>query len=108
VEGILINLFSNAIKFSDETKRLIIRLKKQPHEIFLEVTDFGIGIPPEELPHIFNRFYRIKQAVGFNAKGSGLGLTLVKHAAEAHHWQIEVKSDTGKGSSFIIHRRRNR
>ena len=103
VEGILINLFSNAIKFSDEIKRLKVRLKKQPAKICLEVTDSGIGIPPDELPHIFNRFYRVKRTAGFNAKGSGLGLTLVKHATEAHQWQIEVKSEPGKGTSFNIH-----
>lgn len=102
VEGILVNLFSNVIKFSDRHKRMGVKLKKTPEVVLLVVADQGIGIPPDELPHIFDRFYRVKGNSDFEARGSGLGLTLVKHAAEAHGWQIEVQSTPGKGSSFTI------
>ncbi|NOQ96789.1 MAG: hypothetical protein GQ561_01360 [Calditrichae bacterium] len=102
MEGILINLFSNAIKFSDEIKIMVVRLKNRHEGICLEVADNGIGIPPNELPNIFNRFYRVKSTSDFEARGSGLGLTLVKHTVEAHGWQIEVKSTPGQGSSFTI------
>ena len=102
VEGILINLFSNAIKFSDETKKIAISLKKTPETIVLEVADKGIGIPEKELKNIFNRFYRVKVNSDFEARGSGLGLTLVKHAVDAHGWQITVKSKPGEGSVFSI------
>jgi signal transduction histidine kinase len=102
VEGILINLFSNAIKFSNDKKAMLVRIKQSAEEICLEVSDKGIGIPSDELPNIFNRFYRVKSTTDFEARGSGLGLTLVKHAVDAHHWQINVKSKPGQGSSFII------
>ncbi len=102
VEGILINLFSNVIKFSKDTKEMTLRLNKIPEKIRLEVADRGIGIPPDELPNIFNRFYRVKRTADFDARGSGLGLTLVKHVIEAHGWQIDVKSTPGHGSIFSI------
>ncbi len=102
VEGILINLFSNTIKFSTNIKRVVIKIKNIPDGISLEVADKGIGIPPKELSNIFNRFYRVKGTTNFEASGSGLGLTIVKHAIEAHGWKIEVESTPGKGSSFSI------
>jgi two-component system phosphate regulon sensor histidine kinase PhoR len=95
-------LFSNAIKFSDKTKRMEVRLKNTPEAICLVVADHGIGIPSEELSNIFNRFYRVKSTSDFEARGSGLGLTLVKHAVDAHGWQIEVESTPGQGSVFSI------
>ena len=103
VEGILINLFSNVIKFSINTKEMVMRLKNTPETICLVVADKGIGIPPDELPNIFNRFYRVQSTTDFEAGGSGLGLTLVKHVVDAHGWQIEVKSKPGQGSSFSIY-----
>ena len=102
VEGILINLFSNAIKFSRETKNMVVRLEDTPDAIWLVVADKGIGIPPNELSNIFSRFYRVKSTTDFEARGSGLGLTLVKHVIDAHAWQIEVKSTPGQGSVFSI------
>ncbi len=102
VEGILINLFSNAIKFSKETKKMVVRLEDTPEAICLVVADKGIGIPPNELSNIFNRFYRVKSTTDFEARGSGLGLTLVKHVVDAHAWQIDVESTPGQGSVFSI------
>lgn len=102
VEGILINLFSNAIKFSANSKEVIVKLKNVPEGICLEVADKGIGIPPDELPKIFKRFYRVKSTADYNASGSGLGLTIVKHAIEAQGWNIEVKSTPGQGTVFSI------
>lgn len=102
VEGILVNLFSNAIKFSKNTKKIMVILKNTPEAICLVVADKGIGIAPDELPNIFNRFYRVKSTSDFEARGSGLGLTLVKHVIDAHGWQIEVESTPGQGSIFSI------
>lgn len=102
VEGILVNLFSNAIKFSNNSKIMELRLKNAPEAICLMVADKGIGIPNDELLNIFNRFYRVKNTTDFEARGSGLGLTLVKHVADVHGWKIEVKSTPGQGSSFSI------
>jgi signal transduction histidine kinase len=102
VEGILINLFSNAIKFSNNTKKMVVRLKNRPEAICLVLSDEGNGIPPNELTNIFDRFYRVKSTSDFEARGSGLGLTLVKHAINAHGWKIEVKSRLGQGTDFSI------
>jgi signal transduction histidine kinase len=102
VEGILINLFSNAIKFSGETKKMAVRLEDTHEAIRLVVADQGIGIPPHELSNIFNRFYRVKNTTDFETRGSGLGLTLVKHVIDAHAWQIKVESTPGQGSVFSI------
>lgn len=102
VEGILINLFSNVIKFSTDNKEITLRIYKMPEQIRLEVADRGIGISPDELPNIFNRFYRVKSSADYDARGSGLGLTLAKHVIDAHGWQIDVKSNPGQGSIFSI------
>ena len=102
VEGILINLLSNAVKFSGNKKQVAIRLKMSIENIILEVADKGIGIPEKELANIFDRFYRVKENSEFEARGSGLGLTLVKHAVEAHGWQITVDSKPEEGSTFSI------
>lgn len=102
MEGILINLLSNAVKFSGNTKQVAIRLKMSKENIILEVADKGIGIPKKELTNIFERFYRVKGNSDFEARGSGLGLTLVKHAVDAHGWQITVKSKPQVGSTFSI------
>ena len=77
-------------------------LNKMPEKIRLEVADRGIGISPDELPNIFNRFYRVKSSADYDARGSGLGLTLAKHVIDAHGWQIDVKSNPGQGSIFSI------
>ena len=61
-----------------------------------------MGIPSDEIPHIFDRFYRSKQKLGFESRGSGLGLTLVKHVAESHGGKIKVESKPGEGSTFLI------
>ena len=81
---------------------MVLKLTKIPERISLEVADKGIGIPAAELPNIFNRFYRVKSTADFDARGSGLGLTLVKHIIDAHGWQVEVKSTPGQGSIFTI------
>ena len=102
VKGVLINLFSNVIKFSSSTKVIELRLKQIPGAIQLIVADRGVGIPADELPNIFNRFYRVKNSSDIDVRGSGLGLTLVKHVIDAHGWQIDVDSIQGQGTTFSI------
>ena len=94
------NLFSNAIKYSTDTKQMVIRLFKNEDSIMIEVEDRGIGMPENELPKIFEPFYRIGQEEG--ASGTGLGLTVVKEIVEAHGGRITVTSKTGEGSKFVI------
>ena len=81
---------------------MVVRLEDTPEAICLVLTDKGIGIPPNELSNIFNRFYRVKSTTDFETRGSGLGLTLVKHVVDAHAWQIDVESTPGQGSVFSI------
>jgi signal transduction histidine kinase len=102
IEGLLINLLSNAIKYSHERKELAIRVIGNKDHILLEVSDRGVGIAPGDLSQIFDRFYRTKQPPGFESRGSGLGLTLVKHIVESHEGSIDVSSEPGKGSTFSM------
>jgi len=102
ISSVLINLLSNAIKFSSTIKEVSVKLCRQDHHAVLQVEDKGIGISGKELSRIFERFYRSRDVNAADAKGSGLGLTLVKHITEAHGGQIEVHSEPGRGSTFTI------
>ena len=94
------NLLSNAIKYSTNTKKIFIRLLKKANHICIEIEDQGIGIPEDQLPQIFEKFYRIDQKESIS--GTGLGLTVVKEIVEAHDGKISVTSEFGKGSKFLI------
>jgi signal transduction histidine kinase/tetratricopeptide (TPR) repeat protein len=96
------NLLDNAFKFSPSDKEVEVRVKKDGENVFIEVADKGIGIPQEELEKIFDKFYQGKNAVKQSAKGTGLGLTLVKHTAEAHGGKVSVRSKVGEGSTFSL------
>lgn len=101
IASVFVNLLSNAMKFSPEKKEVGIRLFREKENAVLEVEDKGVGISEEELPKIFQRFYRSWQNIP-ESRGSGLGLTLVRHIAEAHGGRVEVKSEPGSGSIFSI------
>ena len=94
------NIIDNAIKFTNPGGHVCITVKKGNKNISIKVKDSGIGIPPEELPMIWNRLYRGSQSL--TEKGTGLGLSLVKGIVEAHEGHIEVISDAGKGAAFIL------
>ncbi|HIC93862.1 MAG TPA: ATP-binding protein, partial [Anaerolineae bacterium] len=79
----------------------IVAKLEQDH-LALSFIDRGIGIPEEDLPHIFEKFYRVRSTTESGIVGSGLGLTLAKQAAEAHGGTIEVQSQLGKGSTFTV------
>jgi len=102
ISQLFINLISNAIKFSEDVKEISIILKKQKNELKIKVEDKGIGIPEEDLPYIFDKFYRVKNEKTKGKIGAGIGLSLVKHIVEAHGGKIKVKSKEGKGTAFII------
>ena len=102
IEGVIVNLLSNAIKFSKEKKEVEIKLYKDSGNLIFSLADKGIGISEMDLPDIFNRFYRSKQQPEFEARGSGLGLTIVKHIIDAHQAKIQVESSPGKGTTFKI------
>ena len=100
--SVLINLLSNTMKFSPEKKEVSVKLFKKNGNVVLRVEDKGIGISAKEISRIFKRFYRSKNEIVLDTRGSGLGLTLVKHITEAHGGQIKVDSEPGKGSIFSI------
>ena len=95
-------LLDNAIKYSGKVKQLSIRAKTVGTNLSIEIADRGVGIPRAEQPKIFEKFYRVGNGLVHDVKGSGLGLSLVKHIVEAHHGTICVESDVGKGSRFTI------
>ena len=96
------NLLDNAIKYSREVKQLSITTETRGAELSVEIADRGIGIPRAEQAKIFEKFYRVGNGLVHDVKGSGLGLSLVKHIVEAHKGSISVESDVGKGSRFTI------
>lgn len=102
VASVLVNLLSNAMKFSPEEKEVTVILFKENGNTVLQVADKGIGITPKEISRIFKRFYRSKHEIVSETRGSGLGLTLVKHIIEAHGGRIKVESEPGKGSTFSV------
>ncbi len=104
IKQVLINLVDNAIKYSESGGSIKIELlnaEPTPDELTIRVTDTGVGISPEHLPRLFERFYRVdKGRARSSPGGTGLGLAIVKHITEAHHGKISVSSELGKGSTF--------
>ncbi|TDI77273.1 MAG: hypothetical protein E2O83_08265, partial [Bacteroidetes bacterium] len=98
----LSNLISNAIKYSVDKKKLIIRLIKKETKIFIEIEDFGIGIPKNKLKLIFEKFYRVNLKENETTSGTGLGLKVTKDIIEAQNGKLLVESTLGKGSKFTI------
>ena len=103
VEQVLLNLFSNAVKYSPERSKVGIEAKEQEEEILVSVIDNGYGIPKEVLPRIFDKFYRVVAAEGEGeVEGSGLGLALAREIVERHGGTIKVQSRLGVGSVFAF------
>lgn len=100
LKQLLGNLIDNAIKYTPEKGIVTISLFRDGEWARLEVADTGIGIAPEHLPHIFDRFYRIDKARSRTGGGTGLGLAIVKGIAEQHDGKVTVTSEPGKGSVF--------
>ncbi len=98
----IINLIDNAVKYSDDEKEIIIKTGTDNNFAFIEVSDKGIGISSEDQKKIFDKFFRVSTGLVHNAKGTGLGLTLVKHIMDAHNGKIRLKSKLGEGSTFIL------
>jgi signal transduction histidine kinase len=96
------NLLDNAIKYSGEVKQLSVTAETVRSNLSIEIADHGIGIPSAEQAKVFEKFYRVGNGLVHDVKGSGLGLSLVKHIIEAHHGTISVESEVGRGSRFTI------
>lgn len=99
---VISNLVENAIKYSGEGRAVWIRTWDDAQWVYIEIKDNGPGIRPEDLAHIFDKFYRVKNDSTHVIKGSGLGLYLVKYFIELHNGVITATSQAGEGTSFII------
>ncbi len=97
-----LNLLTNAIHYSPDETQIQIKVAEKSTFIEISVIDHGIGIPPEDLPHIFERFYRVDKARSRHTGGTGLGLSIVASIIEAHHGAIQVQSELNKGSCFTV------
>jgi signal transduction histidine kinase len=98
----LLNLVNNALKYSQDRKYIAVSLYRSNGSVKLEVQDRGIGIAAAEQEKIFEKFYRCCDPLVHNTKGSGLGLSLVRHIAQAHGGKVSVESVPDKGSKFTI------
>ncbi len=103
IKDVLVNLIDNAIKYSFENKSVTVRTGLHVNKAYVEVQDLGIGISEKNKKYIFEKFYRVsRDDVSIKVKGSGLGLSIVKHIADAHKGKIVITSKIGKGSTFRI------
>ncbi len=99
----LTNLLDNAIKYSGDEREINVRLSQSDNFVTISITDRGVGIATEEHEKIFEKFYRVGSSLVHDVKGSGLGLSLVKHIVVAHQGKITLQSKPGEGSTFSIH-----
>lgn len=99
---VISNLIENAIKYAGKGKTVFVKTWDDPDWVYVEVKDNGLGIGPDDLAHIFDKFYRVKNDSTHAIKGSGLGLYLVKYFIELHNGVISASSQLGEGTSFII------
>jgi signal transduction histidine kinase len=101
LKQLLLNLVENAIKYTPSGE-IQLAIRKQSGEVGFSVSDTGLGIPSEDVPHIFERFYRVDKARTRAQGGTGLGLSIAQWIAQAHGGRIEVESELGKGSTFTV------
>ena len=102
LERLLVNLLDNAIKYNRPGGEVLLRLAPADGEVVIAVSDTGIGIPPEALGRIFERFYRVDKGRAREEGGTGLGLAIVKHLAQSHGGHVEVESRMGRGTTFRV------
>ncbi|MCX7911682.1 MAG: PAS domain S-box protein [Dehalococcoidales bacterium] len=100
IRQVMMNLISNAIKYSDPGGSVTIRVRKLENDLLVQVIDQGIGIPPQAMEHLFERFYRVENQQSQARSGTGLGLYITKQIIDAHGGRIWVESKVNKGSTF--------
>src|SRR5690606_9169047 len=102
IRSIAANLLENAVRYNRDGGTVTVQLGRDAGNVTLEVTDTGEGIPEQDRDRIFERFYRIDKARSRAAGGTGLGLSLVRHAAERHGGSVGLRSEMGVGSTFRV------
>jgi heavy metal sensor kinase len=102
LKQVIVNLLDNAIKYTPSGGRVDVHVKTRDSKAVLEVSDNGIGIPPEALPCVFDRFFRVDKARSRELGGAGLGLSIVKSICAAHNGRVQVESKSGQGTRFIV------
>ena len=107
IEQVLINLLDNAIKYTPAGGRVDIRAEESGDLLTVHVSDTGIGIMSQDLPRVFERFYRVDKARSRQSGGTGLGLAIVKHIVEIHGGSVTVQSEYGRGTTFTFTLSRN-
>lgn len=99
---VFMNLISNALNYTMPSGKVHIQIEEKLETVLIHITDTGIGIAQEEIPRIFERFYRVDKARSRNSGGTGLGLAIVKHLIEAHKGHIDVQSKVNEGTTFSV------
>ncbi len=99
---VLRNLIGNAVKYTPEGGTITLSLELESNMVKIKVKDTGYGIPSSDLPHIFDRFYRVRNNGHNDIQGNGLGLAIAKTIAEQHGGNVSVESEVGKGSCFTL------
>ena len=102
ISQVILNLLDNAVKYSPVNKDIKVNVYKKGASIIVEVIDRGIGIEPNKIDRIFERFYRAEDELTRKTKGTGVGLAIVKHIVEAHKGRIEVRSQKNEGTTFTV------
>lgn len=102
LQQVIYNLMENAVKYTQPGGRIQVRLAKAGKEVTITISDNGPGIPKDDLPHIFDRFYRVDKARSRETGGTGLGLSIVRQIVMLHGGTVSVKSEEGQGATFIV------
>lgn len=102
IEQVILNIVSNAVRYTPEGGRIVISAKKAEDKVDIKVEDNGIGVPEEDLPHIFERFYRVDKARSRSMGGTGLGLAISREIVVRHGGTITIQSQLGRGTAVTV------
>lgn len=103
IEAIVKNLMSNAVKFSPANTQITVQLSAFGDDVTLSISDEGAGIPAQDLPYVFDRFFQSKETLRQNKDGSGIGLSIVKNYVDLHHGRVQAFSESGFGTKMVVY-----